>query len=343
MILIIATGVCILLSHLVEDSNSAVTMIFVLAIGLISRVTAGFFFGVAASFLGVLIVNYIFTFPYFAFNWTLSGYPLTFIVMLLVSLMISTLTAQLKKQEHIRREAEKERTRADLLRAISHDIRTPLTTIVGASSILLQQNVTPQEQRELVQDIYDDAVDLIRLVENILSVTRFHNAGAAIKKSDEVAEDILGAAIAKFKRSYPQIQLTVMAPDDLIIVPMDAVLIEQVLLNFLENAVIHGKTTAQIQLRLSVVDGSAVFEVRDDGVGIDTDRLKTIFEGKLETPAAQPVDAKRNMGIGLSVCSSIIQAHGGTIGARNHPDGGAVFAFTLPTGEDETWKSKIES
>ena len=119
--------------------------------------------------------------------------------------------------------------------------------------------------------------------------------------------------------------------------------IEQVLLNFLENAVIHGKTTAQIQLRLSVVDGSAVFEVRDDGVGIDTDRLKTIFEGKLETPAAQPVDAKRNMGIGLSVCSSIIQAHGGTIGARNHPDGGAVFAFTLPTGEDETWKSKIES
>ena len=140
--------------------------------------------------------------------------------MLLVSLMISTLTAQLKKQEHIRREAEKERTRADLLRAISHDIRTPLTTIVGASSILLQQNVTPQEQRELVQDIYDDAVDLIRLVENILSVTRFHNAGAAIKKSDEVAEDILGAAIAKFKRSYPQIQLTVIAPDDLIIVPM---------------------------------------------------------------------------------------------------------------------------
>ncbi len=342
-ILIVATGVCIVLSHLVEDSDSAVTMIFVLAIGLISRVTAGIFFGVAASFLGVMIVNYIFTFPYFAFNWTLSGYPLTFIVMLLVSLMISTLTAQLKKQEHIRREAEKERTRADLLRAISHDIRTPLTTIAGASSILLQQNVTPQEQRELVQDIYDDAADLIRLVENILSVTRFRSAGAAIQKSDEVAEDILGAAIAKFKRSYPQIQLTVTAPDDLIIVPMDAVLIEQVLLNFLENAVIHGKTTAQIQLRLSVEDGSAVFEVRDDGVGIDPNRLKTIFEGKLETPSAQPVDAKRNMGIGLSVCSSIIQAHGGTIGARNHPAGGAVFTFTLPTGEDETWKSKIES
>ncbi len=161
------------LLHRVSNSDFHVPMLFVLAVLFISLLTDGYVYGIIASMAAVIGVNYIFTYPYFALNFTITGYPMTFLTMLAVSICVSALTTRIKKQEQIRLEVEKEKTRANLLRAISHDIRTPLTSIVGsASGILENQKVLTQEREmELVQDIKDEAQWLIRIVENLLSVT----------------------------------------------------------------------------------------------------------------------------------------------------------------------------
>lgn len=146
-ILAAATGLCFLL-RLLDDSDVYVALIFELAVVLVSRFTSGYFYGLLASVVGVIGVNYIFTYPYFAFNFTISGYPLTFLVMLAVSIVVSALTTQIKQQEKLRAEAEKEKMRGNLLRAVSHDIRTPLTSIVGGVNAILDSGdrMTPRRR-----------------------------------------------------------------------------------------------------------------------------------------------------------------------------------------------------
>ena len=135
-ILAIATILCTLLRRL-DDGSGYVNLIFVLAVACISRWTEGFFWGTFSSVSAVLFVNFVFTYPYWAFNFTITGYPLTFLAMLTVSIMISAMNTQIKKQEKLRLETEKEAVRANLLRAMSHDIRTPLTSIVGNTAAIL--------------------------------------------------------------------------------------------------------------------------------------------------------------------------------------------------------------
>ena len=141
MITIVIMGIsflfCLPLQQL-ADTDTHVPLLFVLAVLLVSRYTDGYKYGIFASFVAVVGVNYAFTYPYFALNFTIAGYPLTFLVMLIVSAVVSTLTTQIKQQEHIRMEAEKEKMRGNLLRAVSHDIRTPLTSIVGSASGILE-------------------------------------------------------------------------------------------------------------------------------------------------------------------------------------------------------------
>ena len=132
LILAAAVGICVLL-HRLDASGSYASMVFVLAVMCVARSTSGYLYGILASFFGVVATNYTFTYPYNAFNFTISGYPLTFVVMLAVSILTSTLTTQAKDHERMRRESEKEMLRANLLRAVSHDIRTPLTSILGAT------------------------------------------------------------------------------------------------------------------------------------------------------------------------------------------------------------------
>ena len=136
-ILVCALALCILL-QMGDTSDGFASPIFVLAVLLVSRLTNGYLYGLIASVTGVVCVNYVFTSPYWAFNFTLSGYPLTFLTFLAVSVITSTLTTQIKQQERLRLESEKEKMRANLLRSVSHDIRTPLTSIMGATSTLLE-------------------------------------------------------------------------------------------------------------------------------------------------------------------------------------------------------------
>lgn len=334
-ILAAATVICFFLQQSVGTEAHA-PLLFVLAVLFISRFTDGYGYGIFSAMAAVIAVNYIFTYPYFAFNFTITGYPLTFLVMLAVALSVSALTTQIKNQEKLRLESEKEKMRANLLRAVSHDIRTPLTSIAGSASVILEnQDALSQDKvMELVANIKEEAQWLVRMVENLLSITRMNAENAKIDKQEELAEEVISAAVSKFKKRFPGIETEVYVPDEILLVPMDATLIEQVLVNLLENSVIHGRTTSRIRIQVSKQEEMAIFSVEDNGGGIDESVLPVIFDGNL-VARGESSDNKRNMGIGLSVCKSIIKAHRGNMRAENREEGGARMIFTLPMEMEE--------
>ena len=321
----------------ISDGDGYVSLLFVLAVAAVSRWTQGYFWGIFASFCGVICVNYVFTFPYWEFNFTMTGYPLTFLTMLTVSVMISAMTTQIKKQERLRMETEKEAMRANLLRAMSHDIRTPLTSIVGNTAAILESNggFSKEQETKLLQDVNEDAQWLIRMVENILSITRISGEQTSLNTEMEAAEEIVAASVQKFSKRFPDANVSVEVPEEVLLVPMDATLIQQVILNLLENAVIHGEGATKLSLSVSHAGETACFSVADNGCGIPKEKLGTIFEGGLSQVSRSNFDMKRNMGIGLSVCQTIVRAHGGRMSAENLPSGGACFRFYLPMKEDD--------
>lgn len=336
LILSATVALCFLL-RIFNSSDVYVSMLFILAVFLVSRFTSGYFYGTVSSFVCVLLANYVFTFPYFKFNFTLSGYPLAIICMLVVAITTSALTTQIKEQSKLRLEAEKEKTRSNLLRAVSHDLRTPLTSILGASSAIIDNNdvLTSKERLKLLSEVKEDAQWLIGMVENLLSITRIDGERSAkIIKTSEAVEELISESVMKFKKRFPEQTVSVKVPSELLMVPMDAILIEQVIINLLENAVLHAKTATYIFLSVVKEGDFAVFEVRDDGVGISDDVMPHIFEGYYRQVYEDEGDKKRNMGIGLSVCYTIVKAHNGIMTAENDRNGGAVFKIALPLKEE---------
>ena len=472
----------------IDDQN--VIMLYILSVLIISRITAGYFYGMAASVLSVLLFNFFFTLPYYTFNAIQPGYPVTFVIMLLAAFITSTLTVRIKTQvrlsaerehrtkllyeinkmllqtrglenivkltnEYITKifdrsvvfytedpenntagffmesntdpytsylqqeeeravahwvylnkkragagtdtlkgagayyipiisqavvlgvigiscakgkldennrlflrmlasqvamalerqylsdeqrkiiiESEKEKMRSNLLRAISHDIRTPLTGILGASSAILEDggNFDKQTHDKLISDIKEDSQWLIRMVENLLSVTRINEGTMNVTKSPEAAEEIVAEAIRHIRKRFPERKISVKVPDELLMVPMDGTLIEQVLINLLENAVKHSPEDSTIEVEVKLDDQYALFEVQDSGEGIAEEDFPYLFESYVPN-GKRSADSSRGMGIGLSICRSIIKAHGGKLEAANRDAGGAVFLFKLPLEE----------
>ena len=335
VIFAIAFLLCFILQTF-SSNDFHVPLIFVLVVVIVSRMTDGYFYGILAAIISVFAVNYIFTFPYFQLDFTLTGYPLTFITMLIVSFVTSTLTTQIKAQEGYIKESEKEKIRADLLRGISHDLRTPLTGIAGASGALLEnENIPKEKKRELLKDINDDAQWLIRMVENVLSITKVGNTEYSIHKEPEIVEEIAGAAVAKFRKQWPDIQVKVSVPDEMLFVPMDAMLIEQVIMNILHNSAIHGENCSRILIRILRKKDMAEFIFEDNGRGFSDEYLHGGENAKWQAAlTAGRTDRQKNMGIGLSVCRTIIEAHKGSIELSNLPEGGARVCFTLPLQDD---------
>lgn len=333
-ILTVATLCCVLLHNGKKADNHA-PLIFVLAVLLISRFTNSYLYGLLASVVAMIEVNYVFTYPYLKLNFTLSGYPITFVAMFSVSLVVSMLTTRIKQQEKIRGEIEKEQMRGNLLRAVSHDIRTPLTSIVGAVSAVMENHDKLSEEKTmtLLSDVKEEAQWLVRVVENLLLVTRIDADSAKVTKEPEMVEEILAEAVGKFKKRFPGAPITIQMPEEVLFVPMDAMLIEQVLCNLMENAVVHGGVVGEIKLQVKNDGEYAVFSVKDNGVGIDPKVLPRILEDSIYKESAGTVDGKRNMGLGLTVCQSIVLAHGGKVRAYNRKSGGAAFEFTLPIKE----------
>ncbi len=222
---------------------------------------------------------------------------------------------------------ETERLRSALLSSISHDLRTPLAAITGAASSLLwrDEEFDPETRRELKETIYEEAERLARLVENLLDMTRLES-GIQARKEWQPLEEVVGAALARVERRLRGRPVTTNLPGDLPLVPIDDVLIEQVLINLVDNAIKY--TAPDIPLEISAVsgDGIVTVAVADRGPGLEPGDQQRVFE-KFYRGSAQHV---RGAGLGLAICRGIIQAHGGSIWAANRPGGGALFRFTLP-------------
>ena len=472
----------------VYDQN--VIMLYILSVLIISRITAGYLYGLAASVLSVLLFNFFFTIPYFTFNAIEPGYPVTFTIMLVTAFITSTLTLRIKtdmrlsverehqtkllyeinkkllktrgleniikltneyitkifdravvfytedpvnstegyymesetdpytanlrkederavahwvyinkkragagtdtlkgagayytpiisqgdvlgvigiscakgrldqnsiqflrmlasqvamalerqylsdEQRKILIETEKEKMRSNLLRAISHDIRTPLTGILGASSAILEngENIDKETHDRLLSNIKEDSQWLIRMVENLLSVTRINAGTMNVTKTPEAAEEIAAEAISHVRKRFPDRKIDVKVPEELLIIPMDGTLIEQVLINLIENAIRHSADDSIIEVEIKPDNHNVLFEVRDHGEGIAEEDFPYLFDSYVPD-GKRSSDSVRGMGIGLSICKSIIKAHNGKIEAHNREEGGAVFQFRLPLDE----------
>ncbi|MBP3888641.1 MAG: DUF4118 domain-containing protein [Cellulosilyticum sp.] len=484
-LLILSTGIAIIYYALSKNTTNIAT-IYILYVFLVSHLTSGYIWGVIASFSGMLGVNYLFTYPYFAFNFTLMGYPVTFIAMLIIAMITITLTTYVKEQtkskasrevclnklneinkkfiiadsfqqiveltltyivsaaniscifypsdpiscedpiglyvhpedkeifasdyeqaishfayvsqmpagmdaptiadskcfylpivshdhiwgvlgfmasqnpdfikdnlsfftlmvpqmalafekqtladEHhqLAIESAKEKMRGNLLRAVSHDLRTPLTSMIGSSSIYIEHNdkLNETEKLELVSQIQEDANWLLHMVENLLSVTRIIKETAKVIKSIEFLEEVISEAVLRVKKRYDDVAIDVTIPDEVIMVPMDATLIEQVIINLIENALKHSKSHNPVKVNAIKQNDFISISVIDDGIGIPDSKFDILFDGY--TPDSNTInDGSKGIGIGLSICKTIITAHGGTITAQNlNP--GVAFTFTLP-------------
>ena len=342
---VLIMGICLFAGFVLRKastSDSLFISVFVLGSFMTALFTTEYIYGIAFSLVSVIAVNFAFTFPYFQLNFTIPENLLSAIIMMIVACMTSTLTTKLKKQEFIKAQGEKEKMRADLLRAISHDLRTPLTTIYGASSAILENgdSLTDAQKQKMLQNIRSDAQWLTRMVENLLSITRLDDKNVKIIKTPTVLDEFVDAVLIKFRKRYPNYDVIVELPDEFITIAMDAMLIEQVVINILDNAVQHAVGMTQLSLKVFTIAHKVIFEVRDDGCGIDPERLKMIFRGYYHEDHV-PSDSRRsNAGIGLSVCSAIIRAHGGDIQAQNRKNGGALFRFTLDT-EDSSDEQQV--
>ena len=330
MVLVAAFALNILLQKLFH-TQTLIPMIFVLGVFFVSLKTQGYFWGISASLVSVLAVNYAFTFPYYAFDLITPECLASAIVMLLVAIMTGTLTTQIKVQEKIKAEIDKERMRGNLLRAVSHDLRTPLTSIYGSGSAIIENydSLSKEQQLKLLREMKSDAEWLIRMVENLLSVTRIDSKMVQVVKSPTVLEELIDTVLVKFRKRCPDQVVEVEIPEDFVSIPMDAMLIEQVIINMLENAVDHAKGMTVLKLQVTLKENKARFCIMDDGCGILQERMKDLFTGYLDRGGSPADGSRNNMGIGLSVCSTIIKAHGGEITAENRPEGGASFTFEL--------------
>ena len=487
-LLIVSTMIAYIYFRLSSHTTNIAT-VYILYVFLVARLTSGYIWCVVASIFGMLGVNYLFTYPYFEFNFSLTGYPVTFFGMLIIAIITSTLTAHTKEQAKVKAvheaclkelneinkqliiadsfsqiieltlnyivsganiscifytkdpihsskpfsilikpedeaifsseyeravahlayvsenpigidknapdsqcfylpvashnhiwgvlgllasdnpvfikenlslftlmipqvalaferqslldehqklavETAKEKMRGNLLRAVSHDLRTPLTTMIGSSSIYIENNkgLTETEKLNLVMRIQEDSNWLLHMVENLLSVTRIVQETAKVIKRPELLEEVISESILRLKKRHPEVNVDVKIPTEVLIVPMDATLIEQVLINLVENAIHHAHPTKPIEINAYKEKSSVRVDVIDDGIGIPPNKLNSLFDGYCPNENMSS-DTTKGMGIGLSICKTIISAHSGTITVQNLTKG-AMFTFTLPL-EDE--------
>ena len=487
------TAICFLLATFIstailgkDNSATIINILYILLVVIVARSTEGYFYGIFSSVLSIMIINYFFTYPLLNFNFTISGYPFYFSVMLLIAIIISALTTQVKEQmqeslekerrsdafselnrkllvtrrlddilslssaylffifkstiiinvkyknhkyrvynlekpedeellldpleeeaaryaltfqrasgagtpycplaklsylplmaldedfgsigilnddgdfllssgfklfetmvsqialaislqkssdekEEVKVEAASEKMKSTLLRAISHDLRTPLTCIIGSSATILE-NIDDMEKEwllKLVSDIKDESQWLIRMVENLLAVTHISEDMSKVVKEEYVGEEIIADAISRVKTRFPDRKITVRVPDEIVLVPMDATLIEQVIINLVENALMHGGDETEVSLVFSKCRQNAVFEISDNGMGFSS-LNDGIFMDYGELKSNNHSDSNKGHGIGLPICRTIIKAHMGEMEFKNNETGGAYIKFSLP-------------
>ena len=290
----IATALAFLFFSFVSENTANIALLYIIVQILIARYTNGYLHVLFSSVFSVICINFFFTYPFFRLNFTLSGYPVTFIGMLIITLLTTATTSSLLSDGSILSDAEK---------------------------------------RELLENIENDSSWRLNMVENLLSVTRINDTVThQVNKTPEIVEEVVAEAVQRLKKRFPSASIIVHVPTDYLLIPMDAILIEQVLINLLENALIHSGSSHSPELTVTDHPDHVTFCVKDFGHGLNPDVIPDIFSGICHNTGS--VDSHKGMGIGLSICKTIIDAHNGYIEAKNHTNG-ALFLFTLPKEEEE--------
>ena len=229
---------------------------------------------------------------------------------------------------------QQEQLRANLLRSISHDLRTPLTSISGNAGVLLgnEDKIDPEQKKKIYMDIYDDSMWLINLVENLLSVTRIENGTMNLNLQPELLDDVITEALKHINRKGSLHNITVHQEDDLFMAKMDAKLMIQVIINLVDNAIKYTQEGSEIRISTKKRKDEIVVEVADNGTGIPSEQKEKLFD-MFYTVNSPIVDGRRGMGLGLALCKSIINAHGGKINIYDNVPTGTIFRFTLKAEE----------
>jgi two-component system sensor histidine kinase KdpD len=237
-----------------------------------------------------------------------------------------------EQAERARLQAEAEQMRSTLLSSVSHDLRTPLATITGVASTLLDDpaGITVDTRRELLRSVYDEGVRLNQLVGNLLEMTRLEAGHVQLNREWYPLEELVGSALTRLERLLGQHKIETDLPADLPLVHVDAVLLEQVLTNLLENAARYTPSGTTIRVAVQAVAGHVLVEILDEGPGLQPGTESEIFRKFYRD---RPATDRTGSGLGLAICLAIVRLHGGDIGAENRPSGGARFWFSLPCSD----------
>lgn len=237
-----------------------------------------------------------------------------------------------REKRLIEEKARTEALRANLLRSISHDLRTPLTSISGTAALLLENELSEEKRRQMYISVYDDSRWLIDLVENLLSITRIEGSEKLTDIQPELIDDVFREAVSHADRMLKKHRFEISLDDELLLAYMDARLIVQVIINLINNAVKYTPEGSHITLSAHSEGDKVAISVSDDGSGIADEAKEKIFD-MFYTANKGSGDARRGLGLGLALCKSIVQAHGGSITVEDNVPHGAVFKFTLPKAE----------
>jgi two-component system sensor histidine kinase KdpD len=229
---------------------------------------------------------------------------------------------------------QQEKLRANLLRSISHDLRTPLTSISGNAGVLVrsEDKLDGPQRKKIYIDIYDDSMWLINLVENLLPVTRIENGVMKLNLQAELLDDVITEALKHINRKSIEHQIIMDKEEDMLVAKMDANLIMQVIINLVDNAIKYTEKGSQIKISAKKRNSEIIVEVADNGKGIADEQKEKLFDMfySLDNMTA---DGRRGMGLGLTLCKSIVNAHGGKISVHDNIPNGTVFRFTLKAEE----------
>jgi two-component system sensor histidine kinase KdpD len=285
---------------------------------------------VVASLLSVLAFDYFFVPPNFSFEVTDIQYLFTLVVMLIVALVIGSLTANLRQQARLAIQVEEESMRNALLSAISHDFRTPLAAIVGASGSLLEdaEYLPDDVKRQFAQTIHDEAQRMTRLANNILEMARLEVGAIKLNREWYPVEELIGIALTRMRQRFADRDLKLVVAPELPLVHVDAVMIDAVLENLLENALKYTPARTAIEIGAGLHAATVEIWVADLGPGLPAGSEGRLFEKFYQEDHAGR--ASSGAGLGLSICRAIVAAHGGKIVAENRAGHGAVFRFSIP-------------
>jgi len=287
-----------------------------------------------AAALSALCFDFFFIPPVFSLAPSDLKSLVTLLVMVVVAVVISGLAERSRRQRSAAQtrdlQIETERLRSSLLSAVSHDLRTPLATIFGAGTELLEDGaeLAPSERDGLVQAIVEEAAHLDQLVTNLLEVTRLDGGRIDIRKRPEPLEEVVEAALSRLRGRLGDRPVHSHVPEEIPMVPIDAMLIQQVLVNLLENALRYTSRGTAIEVEASCSSSRVVLEIRDRGPGIREEEAERLFERFYRGEGQSVHDG--GVGLGLTICRAIVRAHDGKIELLNRDGGGAIARVSLP-------------